>query len=365
MGMGFPRYANNSRFEYRQGANSHVPLLFALFSIARWLIESSLPVRGGIMFATRSVIVLRSLVLRSLSRSAGLAAVVITAAGLLPACSGSGNEETVTLRLSADEACYGIEIDVDRSGLSAVDSGTPQSCVAADELLALGCEAGTRITNDEYQLSVRGCFAPDTTPIFECTLPKALAQRFRDESVIRCGCGCAINCPSSVAALVCDQNGASCEAGAPVSAPAQAAAQPESSSNVQTSYAIAHGTTVTSTTNHTNCDAHVDPGVASTGDDTIREIRFDLTFDPDGCDYPDCSPESPDIDGPVRFEDGRGDTIHVCLSSKAGFTNPADLLDCSAETGGNDEFVITNVTALDERLKPITPPPVLVNDEND
>jgi hypothetical protein len=317
------------------------------------------------MLVTRRVVVFTSSAVRSFYRGARLAAVVVAAAGLLPACSGNGNEETVTLRLAADEACYGIEIDVDTGGLSAVDSGTPQSCVAAAELLALGCEAETRITNDEYQLSVRGCFAPDTTAIFECTLPKALAQRFRDESVIRCGCGCAIECPSSVAALVCDRNGANCEArAATVSAAAEATARAKSA-NVQTSYAIAHGTTVTSTTNHTNCDAHVDPGVASTGDDTIREIRFDLTFDPDGCDYPDCNPEPLEIDGPVRFHDGPGDTIHVCLTSKAGVTSPTDLLDCSAETGGDDQFVITNVTALDERLKPISPPPVLVNDEND
>jgi hypothetical protein len=290
--------------------------------------------------------------------------VALAASLLASACGSSGNgEETVTLRLASDAACYGIEIEVDESGLSTTDRGTIQSCAAVADLLSRGCQAETRITSDEYQLSATGCFTPDDTELFECTLPKALAARFRDAAEIRCGCGCGDNCPSSVAALVCNDD-ANCEVGPTASV---AAASRANAPSVQTDHGLALETTVSSTTTFcgTCCDALSEPGVSVTGGDTIRELRFDITMSLDGCDPADCA-AAPGIDGPVSIETEPGTgTLHVCLSSKEGFSSPADLINCEVANGGDDAFVIGNVSALDAHLNPMTPPPVLVNDPND
>jgi hypothetical protein len=294
-----------------------------------------------------------------------LAAPLAVVASLLACgcgCSGNG-EETVTLRLASDAACYCIEIDVDESGLSATDRGTIQSCAGLADLLSRGCEVETKITNDEYQLSATGCFAPDDTELFECTLPKALAARFRDAAEIRCGCGCGDDCPSSIAALVCDDD-ANCEVGPTALVAAMA---PTSAPTVQTDHGLPLETTVSSTTTFcgTCCDVIAEPGVSVTGSDTIRELRFDVTLSLEGCEPAECEPAA-GIDGPVSIENEPGTgTLHVCLSSKEGFSSPADLINCEVQNGGDDTFVIANVSALDARLNPMTPPPVLVNDAND
>jgi hypothetical protein len=108
---------------------------------------------------------------------------------------------------------------------------------------------------------------------------------------------------------------------------------------------------------------HGDPGVALAGNTSVREIRFDLELNDEGCGPFECTLED-SITGPVRFH-RVGEELEVCLTSQRGIDAPADLLDCSTTNGGDDDFTITNVSALDSRLRPMSPPPVVVNDPND
>lgn len=296
-------------------------------------------------------------------QTAGLAG--IFAAVILAGCSGGGSgDETISVKLTSDRDCYGFSIEVDQAGLSESELGTIESCTPDPALTALGCETGATSTANRYGLTAGGCFAPDGTALFRCTVPRALADRFRTSAQLRCGCGCAAECPTSTGATVCDEDGSVCDSIA-VAVPEPARATSVVAS-VQSTPAIARETTVASSTTYcgTCCDAQdIDTGVKLSSEGAVREIRFDLAMN---IDEPSC-PEfngctvATAFDGPSRL-DFDGDGIHVCLSAKNAVAGPAHLLSCSVNSDGSDEYEIANVSALDRRFRDAVPAPTVVND---
>lgn len=280
-------------------------------------------------------------------------------------CSGGGGsgDETITVRLATDQACYGVAIDVDQEGLSETERGTSASCLAAPAVSALGCDSATGGTAQQLRLSTSACFTPNATSLFQCTVSAALAERFRESTTIRCGCGCADPCPAVVDAAICDQNGENCTAAQ------SSSAQLESRDPALEARSVDNVTQVTPTSSTTNycgtcCDAQgIETGVAMASDDVVREIRFDLAMP---VDEPDC-PEfercvtSPVFDGPSTIEID-GDNIHVCLSGKSAVSGAQHLFSCDVNSDGSDTYEISGVAALDARLRPVLPAPTVIND---
>lgn len=292
--------------------------------------------------------------------------VVLWSALLLGGCSGGGSgDETISIRLASDQDCYGFTIEIDQSGLPASDLGTSGACTADPALTDLGCETDASTSPDQYELSASGCFAPSDTALYLCTIPKALAERFRDTAQLRCGCGCATECPGATAAVVCREDGTHCESAVVRSAPASIATD-EGTITVERTPGVAQATTVTSTTTYcgTCCDVQdIDTGVRLSDDVPVRELRFDLAMNIDERFCPQfngCS-VSTSFDGPntVEFD---GDSIHVCLSAKDAVVGPTHLLSCSINSDGTDEYEVSGVSALDQEFRAITPAPAIEND---
>lgn len=288
------------------------------------------------------------------TKSRHLFSVAFVALAVVAGCEGSGSNTTefVTLHLSTDEDCYGVQVDVD-----ALASGA--ECTPSAALLAEGCAADVEAGAGGLSLEASGCFVADGAELFDCTVSAALADDIVEAADVRCGCGCAEDCPMAPAVEVCEQGG-DCRL-SPGAARA-AVANPSAAKRKQVSRSSQVTTTASSTTYcGTCCDVLVDSVVSLDSGDGVRELQFEVVQDGGdcevSCDFVD------GLDGPVSQKHSGEGVLRVCVADASGLDAPEQILSCES-TGGGDPGDIRNVSALGADLRPLDPPPHVVSEED-
>jgi hypothetical protein len=267
----------------------------------------------------------------------------------LLSCSGSGPDgtEAITIRLNSNEDCYGVIVAV------ATSEAAQTFCNIDPALLAAGCTVDIDKSGNDIELAVHGCFTSDDEPLFTCTLPSSVADEFRDDVEVRCGCGCAEDCPDDPGIAVCDGNGTDCVVSAASERDAAAVAQRSPTS-------IGRRGVAASSTCGTCCDAQLDSDVRLVSGDGVRELRFEISVESDPgntCSIDNCS-FAPSLTGPNSEEILGEDRRRICIADPSGLDAGQLLVNCSVSTGGGG-VIPGNVSALGPDLRPVTPPPAL------
>ena len=272
-------------------------------------------------------------------------------------CSGGGGSEDVVLVLQSDAPCYGVQID-------AAGDAADLVCNATQEVVDKSCRSFNASDSQGVDLSVSGCVVPAGTALFQCTGSRSVVTSIRDGAELRCGCGCAKDCPSATSARVCNAGDLACidtaaaVASVRIEKPAAEAAPQRST----TSQVVA--TTSSTLGCGTCCDVLDDKRIFVTSSNALQQLSFVVSIpdDPEprcpvfgGCDI------SAGFDGPSSEEEIDDHTLRICVST----SHPRSALDtlvaqCPTQTGGDNELSFSAVQAVDGDLRPMSPAPSLV-----
>lgn len=275
----------------------------------------------------------------------------------LAGCSGGGGSEDVVLVLQSDAPCYGVQID-------AAGDAADLVCNATQEVVDKSCGSFNASDSQGVDLSVSGCVVPAGTALFQCTGSRSVVTSIRDGAELRCGCGCAKDCPSTTAVRVCNAGDIACiDAAAAVAA--NRSESPVADPAPQRSTTAQVVATTSSTLGcGTCCDVLDDKRIFVTSPNALQQLSFVVSIpdDPEprcpvlgGCDI------SAGFDGPSSQEEINDHTLRICVST----SHPRSALNtlvaqCSTQTGGNNDLSFSNVHAIDGDLRPVSPAPSLV-----
>lgn len=267
------------------------------------------------------------------------------------ACSGGGGDRVLSVRLASDSDCYGIEIDVVGAAddLGGADPATV--CTPSTALLDAGCEGTISVRGEDLVLATTGCFVENGASLFECTAPGGLANRLREESVTRCGCGCRPDCPSSPTVAICTEGGDDCAlvpAARSGGGPADADVNTDSQRTVTVTSTMPCGTC---------CDAYTELDFQFAAGPSLRELEFEVRVDGSGRDH--CEVDSCEIvsslGGPNRLTWLDGDHARVCVAAARAFSSPHTVLRCD---GYSIQMSHADVRGLDDQLQPVESPTI-------
>jgi hypothetical protein len=261
---------------------------------------------------------------------------------LLAGC-GSDGEHAVTLGLDSDAPCYGFDFAIERA------DALKSSCEIRPELAALGCEFA--FTDGVGSFRAGGCFIPAGTPLFACTAPAGVASRMRAAEV-RCGCGCAVVCPSETDLVVCEDGDADCQDVA-----AAGSLRASESERGSSATALPEVTTTTHPPFCADCCDHIAEipiQLEHFGPD-VREIEFEMSLDqePDAfCPQIECS-RSVFFEGPFRMVKLAENRLRICVTSISGSTGGRPLVYCLVTSGEPAALEFTDIRAVSPDLRPV------------